>query len=583
MKTHSYKSEENKSRAVANEETQTKSGGTSSFQFVDNRPEAIAQRKMQAMVNNSPRTMQMKANKEMVHSSLMLKEEQSKENITPFQLVEDSTADVPPLSGVAPNNTGLPDNLKTGMETLSGMSLDDVRVHRNSNKPAQLQAHAYAQGTDIHLGPGQEKHLPHEAWHVVQQKQGRVKPTMQMKGKVNVNDDAGLEKEADVMGDKAMNYKASGNNKNLVHRKAKSVAQRKVLIKRKEVKPEDVENGYEYYEKTGKTSRWWHGSGDRNVSTMMADTDKNCYFESKKEMSDYARKKTDNIGYVEKENAWIRLPENGFIVFGEDHTQTTIMDLVAATGNRKFMYEAFTEAPEEPSKELETALDTRTKDIREKGSMGKKKKNEPSQQGEAFLPKVLRGLTDKDILPRTQLNAEGAVAMLLKWAFIYSKTAPSDSDLANYYATNKNVIDQTIKDLDNSVKPANIEMSKQMTSAGNTDLYVNFVEAFTTLTNQYVQSLRDSASPEDVQNFDNRWQLASIDYKKSAETPIMRAEKARDFSMYQHIKDAKNSNYAMYGLGNLHRLRLEPLLNHEGINHQGMRDYINAQKAKYPQ
>lgn len=89
------------------------------------------------------------------------------------------------------------------MENLSGMSLDDVKVHRNSDKPAQLQAHAYAQGTDIHLGPGQEKHLPHEAWHVVQQKRGREKPTLQMKGKVNINDDAGLEKEADVMGAKA--------------------------------------------------------------------------------------------------------------------------------------------------------------------------------------------------------------------------------------------------------------------------------------------------------------------------------------------------------------------------------------------
>jgi len=89
------------------------------------------------------------------------------------------------------------------------MSLDDVNVHRNSDKPAQLQAHAYAQGTDIHLGAGQEKHLPHEAWHVVQQKQGRVQPTMQMKGMVNVNDDAGLEKEADVMGAKAMQMKAN--------------------------------------------------------------------------------------------------------------------------------------------------------------------------------------------------------------------------------------------------------------------------------------------------------------------------------------------------------------------------------------
>jgi hypothetical protein len=25
---------------------------------------------------------------------------------------------------------------------------------------------------DIHIGPGQEKHLAHEAWHTVQQKQG---------------------------------------------------------------------------------------------------------------------------------------------------------------------------------------------------------------------------------------------------------------------------------------------------------------------------------------------------------------------------------------------------------------------------
>ena len=101
------------------------------------------------------------------------------------------------------NNTNLPTQLKSGIENLSGISMDDVKVHYNSSKPAQLQAHAYAQGTNIHLGPGQEKHLPHEAWHVVQQKQGRVKPTMQLKGKVNVNDDVGLEREADVMGAKA--------------------------------------------------------------------------------------------------------------------------------------------------------------------------------------------------------------------------------------------------------------------------------------------------------------------------------------------------------------------------------------------
>lgn len=78
------------------------------------------------------------------------------------------------------NNTGLPDNLKTGIENLSGYAMDDVKVQYNSDKPATFQAHAYAQGTDIHISSGQEKHLPDEAWHVVQQKHGRVKPTLQL-------------------------------------------------------------------------------------------------------------------------------------------------------------------------------------------------------------------------------------------------------------------------------------------------------------------------------------------------------------------------------------------------------------------
>jgi hypothetical protein len=66
----------------------------------------------------------------------------------------------------------LPPNLQTGIEALSGMSLNDVRVHYNSGVPFQQQAQAYTQGNDIHLSPGQERHLPHEAWHVVQQRPG---------------------------------------------------------------------------------------------------------------------------------------------------------------------------------------------------------------------------------------------------------------------------------------------------------------------------------------------------------------------------------------------------------------------------
>jgi len=150
-------------------------------QFQDNRPEASNLMQLQAMANGSQH----------VQNTAQL--QATANNIEPSVVIQPKK-----------NDTGLPDNLKSGIENLSGMSMDDVKVHRNSDKPAQLNAHAYAQGTDIHLASGQEKHLPHEAWHVVQQKQGRVKPTKQMKSKVNINDDAGLEREADVMGAKAI-------------------------------------------------------------------------------------------------------------------------------------------------------------------------------------------------------------------------------------------------------------------------------------------------------------------------------------------------------------------------------------------
>ncbi len=98
----------------------------------------------------------------------------------------------------------LPAELKKGIEELSGVSMSKVKVHYSSSKPAQLNALAYAQGSSIHIAPGQEDHLPHEAWHVVQQKQGRVKPTVQMRSGKKINDDKGLEKEADKMGAKAL-------------------------------------------------------------------------------------------------------------------------------------------------------------------------------------------------------------------------------------------------------------------------------------------------------------------------------------------------------------------------------------------
>ncbi len=87
--------------------------------------------------------------------------------------------------------------LRRRAEELSGYSLDDVTIHYNSDQPARHGALAYARGNQVHLGPGQEQHLGHELWHVVQQKQGRVLPTVRVQG-LNINADPALEREADV-------------------------------------------------------------------------------------------------------------------------------------------------------------------------------------------------------------------------------------------------------------------------------------------------------------------------------------------------------------------------------------------------
>ena len=192
--------QENKKAAASPQ--QKVDSATGDLAFNDSRAEVVSLKGIQAAADDSVNLkkitqLQGKAgSSQTVLTQLQEKANQSRQN-NPIQRKS--------------NNTVIPDNLKTGIESLSGVSMDSVKVHKNSDKPAQLNAHAYAQGSDIHLGSGQEKHLPHEAWHVVQQSQGRVQPTTQMAG-VNINDNSGLEKEADVMGAKALQTKSKGSD-----------------------------------------------------------------------------------------------------------------------------------------------------------------------------------------------------------------------------------------------------------------------------------------------------------------------------------------------------------------------------------
>ena len=102
-----------------------------------------------------------------------------------------------PRSAKPANLTGIPVQLKREMERRSGLSFDDVRVHYNSDMPARIGALAYTQGNRVHIGPGQERHLPHELGHVVQQKLGIVQDGKTMAAGRKLNTDPVLERQAD--------------------------------------------------------------------------------------------------------------------------------------------------------------------------------------------------------------------------------------------------------------------------------------------------------------------------------------------------------------------------------------------------
>lgn len=103
----------------------------------------------------------------------------------------------------------MPAAVQAKMERSFGADFSAVRIHEGPQAQA-AGAHAYAQGTDIHFAPGRydphsergQELLGHELAHVVQQSRGRVHATVQAKG-LPINDDAGLEREADEQGARA--------------------------------------------------------------------------------------------------------------------------------------------------------------------------------------------------------------------------------------------------------------------------------------------------------------------------------------------------------------------------------------------
>lgn len=148
-------------------------------------------------------------------------EEKIQEKEAPTQMMEDKEEEIQAKKGQHPDSSAgkttnsfanLNMSLQAKMQNSFSTSFQDVDIHQNDASATRMGALAYTQGNNVHFAPGQfnpntqggQELLGHELTHVVQQREGRVQPTKQGKGKA-VNDSPTLENEADNIGNKAAN------------------------------------------------------------------------------------------------------------------------------------------------------------------------------------------------------------------------------------------------------------------------------------------------------------------------------------------------------------------------------------------
>ena len=111
-------------------------------------------------------------------------------------------------TGTKSSGEKLPDKVQAKMENSFGQDFSSVSVHKESSSAQDIHAKAYTQGNEVHFAPGEynpesqsgQELIGHELTHVVQQREGKV-GAGDVHGKgLEINQDAGLENEADELG-----------------------------------------------------------------------------------------------------------------------------------------------------------------------------------------------------------------------------------------------------------------------------------------------------------------------------------------------------------------------------------------------
>jgi hypothetical protein len=453
-----------------------------------------------------------------------------------------------------------------------GADLRRVRIHADTTADQlsrALNADAFTTGTDIFFRSGQyqpatsagQHLLAHELSHVRQQQQTTPPPSARLR--LAPATDA-AEHAADQAATRITHGTPAGGPATGGHAAGPAI-QRKVFIGKKEL---------DQLPPAGDA-----GQGDRSVQSMINDH-RSRYFKSEQELYDYAARRTETIGYVDKLKAWVRLNESELLVLGEKHGKQnpTLPDVADAVGTDRWMYEQYSDLPLWLFTEHDKLPAVTRGRARVWGDLAQKRREGSGHESETFAAKLWRGLAgfklgdDPDWELKIISNPEWD---LLESAIFAGAVAKDYMPLVHqaYLAHRK------------ALEPALSLGFDQRTDWPRRAPWPAIKNGVAALHKALAYTVQDTMEAHPLHKpFSKGWRPAKKDYPDEL---MLASDRARDLSMYQSILRAANERYLLYGFGKMHGERLQELLNQQGarrkIKYREITEFKDQQRKRYPQ
>lgn len=519
-----------------------------------------------------------------------------------------------------------------------------AHTDRQAGTAAQaIGAEAFTLGNHVAFaGAPTLRTTAHEAAHTVQQQSG-----VHLSGGVGVAGDP-YERHADEVADAVSAGRTAEGildrfaaPRSTSYLQARAAVQRKVVIGGKVAKVSDDEKTHSADSDTVRLSETTGalGADERNIKAMTLDLFTR-YFLDETELKNYAAHKTEDIGYVDRQKTWVRLPE--YLVLGEDHSATTLPDLIAATENQHWRYEGEEQKssylyPKTKPPQNDHAIEQMLPKI-VVGLVGiKGKLDQALAEAHAFINKHYFGRSGRKeeykraVDHKAQVSAQAFVSQeeqdkkyekdLEAWSLDWEEKAAKDMDgrkgmhkdygngmfspaPARAYQRENVEIKYTLKAL------KSLQDSELLGSHPLKDFYLNNAEVINATVKQldagtsveYTSMFKKMVTGKfDFDEMINQFKAAAqAEFKKSgavdiAENPLYKPqyetaaaghdmEALRDAYMLDSILKGKQSGIRLFGIGDRHRKNLAPLIkkNDSEITVQEYGAFYRAQYDKHP-